>query len=112
MLVDGAMSVEIPAALARELGATHVISVYLPAPSSGVPDNLFGVVNRCFQILQHRCETDWRSESDLVISPDVSATDWDGFGCGAQLINVGESAALAALPVIRSWSLHDRSRAA
>ena len=32
LLVDGAMSVEIPALLARELGATHVISVSLPPP--------------------------------------------------------------------------------
>src|SRR5256886_11668763 len=30
LLVDGAMSIEIPALLARELGATHVVSVWLP----------------------------------------------------------------------------------
>ena len=35
LLVDGAMSMEIPAVVARELGATHVISVALPA--AGVP---------------------------------------------------------------------------
>jgi predicted acylesterase/phospholipase RssA len=47
LFVDGAISMEIPAALARRLGATHVISVYLPAPSSGAqPRNMFHVVNR------------------------------------------------------------------
>src|SRR5213593_2535875 len=37
LLVDGAMSVEIPARLARALGATHVISVYLPPPPCRKP---------------------------------------------------------------------------
>jgi len=103
-LVDGAMSIEIPAALARQLGATHVISVYLPAPDHGAePRNMFHVVNRCFQILQSRAEGNWRSDSDLVIAPDVGGTEWDGFGRGAQLIEAGEAAALAALPDIEKW---------
>ena len=37
LLVDGAMSMEIPAVVARELGATHVISVALPAPACRRP---------------------------------------------------------------------------
>src|SRR5262249_49377599 len=57
LLIDGAMSVEIPALLARELGATHVVSVHLPAPSCGrPPGDVFQVVRRCFQIMQVRCE--------------------------------------------------------
>jgi NTE family protein len=109
LLVDGAMSMEIPAALARQLGATHVISVYLPAPSSGAqPRNVFHVVNRCFQILQSQAEANWRSETDLVIAPDVGGTEWDGFGRGAELIEAGEAAALAALPDIQRWLLRRR----
>jgi NTE family protein len=104
LLVDGAMSVEIPAALARQLGATHVVSVYLPAPStSAQPRNIFQVVNRCFQILQGRSEENWRNETDLVIAPDVTGMDWDAFGRGSQLIEAGEAAALAALPDIQDW---------
>jgi NTE family protein len=103
-LVDGAMSVEIPAALARQLGATHVISVHLPAPSPDVqPRNLFQVVNRCFQILQSRSEDHWRRESDLVLAPDVGGLDWNAFGRGPQLIEAGETAARTALPEIRQW---------
>src|SRR5690349_2365354 len=42
LLVDGAISMEIPAALARHLGATHVISVHLPAQAPDkVPTNVF-----------------------------------------------------------------------
>jgi NTE family protein len=104
LLVDGAMSMEIPALLARELGATHVISVHLPAQAGDrPPSNVFQVVNRCFQIMQVRTEDSWRKDSDLIISPDVTQIEWDGFGCGPEMIKAGEEAALAALPRVRSW---------
>ncbi len=104
LLVDGAMSMEIPAQLARRLGATHVIAVHLPAHGNGtLPSNIFQVVNRCFQILQSRTEESWRSHSDLVISPDVRGVHWDAFGCGPELLQAGEAAALAALPAIQRW---------
>ena len=104
LLVDGAMSMGIPAALARHLGATHVISVNLPAAAPcALPSNMFQVVNRCFQILQSRFEDSWRSETDLVIAPDVRGVGWNAFGLGPQLIQAGEAAALVALPKIQEW---------
>src|SRR5213078_3099415 len=60
LLVDGAMSMEIPALLARELGATHVVSVHLPAPSCRrPPTDVFQVIRRCFQIMQIHNEDGW-----------------------------------------------------
>ena len=104
LLVDGAMSMEIPAGLARELGATHVISVYLPAaPPQNMPKNVFEVVNRCFQIMQTRIEDEWRAESDLIITPDVRSVAWDGFESGQAMVEAGEAAAEAAIPKILSW---------
>jgi len=104
LLVEGAMSMELPALLARQLGATHVISVHLPAQASHLaPANIFQVVNRCFQIMQGRSEQDWRNDSDLVVTPDVRAVDWDGFGCGQELLMAGEEAASAAVPKIQAW---------
>ena len=104
LLVDGAMSIEIPALLARELGATHVISVWLPPPPCRRPPaDLVQVIRRCFQIMQGRNESGWRHESDLVITPDLKAIEWNGFEAGPELLNAGEEAALAALPAIRSW---------
>ena len=104
LLVDGAMSMEIPALLARQMGATHVISVHLPvAPGDRPPGNVFQVVNRCFQIMQSRNEHAWRNDSDLVIAPDVCGIDWDGFLHGPALLKAGEAAALAAIPKIQSW---------
>ncbi|HEY1338836.1 MAG TPA: patatin-like phospholipase family protein [Bryobacteraceae bacterium] len=104
LLVDGAMSMEVPALLARHLGATHVISVHLPAQGpQRPPTNMFQVVNRCFQIMQMRTEQSWRQHSDLVIAPDVRDVEWDGFTNAAQLLQAGEEAALAALPQIETW---------
>jgi NTE family protein len=113
LLVDGAMSVEIPAGLARQLGATHVISVYLPAPGAELePRNVFQVVNRCFQILQRQSEDQWRDETDLVITPDVREQDWNSFAQGPRLIGAGEAAARAALPQVQEWLSPLRQRAA
>ena len=103
LLVDGAMSTEIPSVLARELGATHVIAVHLAAAPSRPPSDVFQVIRRCFQIMQTRSESGWRHASDLVISPQLSGIEWDGFECGPALVNAGEAAALAALPTIGSW---------
>jgi NTE family protein len=104
LLVDGAMSIEIPAVLARELGATHVISVAVPAPPlCRPPGDVFQVVRRCFQIMQRHSESSWRNASDLVLVPDLKSIEWNGFDAGRELVNAGEAAAMAALPAIQSW---------
>ena len=110
LLVDGAMSMEIPALQARELGATHVISVALPAPKiRRPPSDVFQVIRRCFQIMQGRSERGWREVSDLVIAPDLGTIEWDSFESGPDMVKAGEAAALAALPVIESWFLEESS---
>ena len=104
LLVDGAMCMEVPAQLARKMGATHVISVCLPMQGPAVvPSNMLQVVNRCFQILQSRAEESWRRHSDVIIAPDVTGVAWDGFKSGEEMIEAGERAAEAALPQIRKW---------
>ena len=59
-----------------------------------------------FQILQGLAEDNWRSETDLVIAPDVRGIDWDAFGHGPRLIETGETAAAAAVPRIQQWFSH------
>jgi NTE family protein len=103
-LVDGAMSTEVPAVLARKMGATHVISVCLPMHAPGIaPQNMLQVVNRCFQILQTRAEESWRGDSDLIIKPNFASVQWDGFRSGREMIEAGEKAAMDAMPEIRKW---------
>jgi len=107
--VDGAISMEIPALLARQLGATHVVSVHLPtAAEAPVPRNIFQVVNRCIQILQTQTEDAWLKDTDLTIVPDVCGVHWDGFESGPALLQAGEAAALAALPQIQAWKPGER----
>ena len=103
-LVDGAMSMEVPALVARKLGATRVISVHLPMQEQGsAPQNMFQVVNRSFQIMQKHMEDGWRRMSDIVIVPKVDAVQWDEFASAQMLIEAGEKAAEKALPQILAW---------
>jgi len=103
-LVDGAMSVEVPALLARKMGATRVISVCIPNQDEGFePRHMFEVINRCFQIMMANNEEIWRKHSDLVLLPDVGAIPWDGFENAKRMIEAGENAAERALPQIREW---------
>ena len=90
-LVDGAMTMEVPAPVLRGMGATHVISVSLPVNGEGFsPRNMFQVVNRCFQIMQTRTEHNWRRASNVVIQPNVSELAWDSFDSAERLIESGE----------------------
>ncbi len=105
LMVDGAISTEVPALLTRLLGATRVISVHLPMQgAAAMPANMFHVINRCFQIMHSRTEITWRQHSDLVIEPDVRGMEWDAFESGMQLIKAGEEAATQALPHIQAWT--------
>jgi len=105
LLVDGAIGIEVPALLARLLGATHVISLHLPMQgAAAMPTNMFHVINRCFQILHSRTEITWRQHSDLVIEQDVRGMEWDAFDSAAQLLKAGEEAARLALPRIQAWA--------
>jgi NTE family protein len=113
LLVDGAMSMCVPAGLARQLGATHVISVTVPPGiPAGQPSNLCQVVSRCLQIMQRHTDDRWRAESDLVIAPEVSDVEWHRFERAEQLIEAGERAGTAAVPEILSWLENERPLAA
>jgi NTE family protein len=103
-LVDGAMTVEVPAEFARTMGANRVISVCIPNQDETFqPHNMFEVINRCFQIMMARNDARWRSYSDLILTPDVANIPWDGFANAKRMVEAGEAAAEAALPKIREW---------
>ncbi len=103
-LVDGAIAMEVPARPLRDLGATHIISIHLPSPPGcGDPGSMFSVVNRCFQVMSVRLEQEWRRCSNLVITPALGDAAWDSFESAAQMVQLGEQAATAALPTIQQW---------
>ncbi|HML16863.1 MAG TPA: patatin-like phospholipase family protein [Bryobacteraceae bacterium] len=103
-LVDGMISMDVPAAPLRRMGATHVISVALPLPTETVdPQNMLSVVTRCFQIMTARTESQWRRHSNLVITPDVKEIAWNSFESAGALVQAGERAARQVLPQILRW---------
>ena len=71
--VDGAITVEVPSALAHMMGATHVISGFIPNQDETADPclTLAQVISRSFQIMISRSEEGWRRYSDLVINADV-----------------------------------------
>jgi len=103
-LVDGFVSMEVPAAPLRQMGCTHIISVHIPSPTdcSGF-GNMLAVVNRCFQVMSVRTERDWRRHSNIVIAPQVADLSWNSFADAKSLVESGERAALSALPAIKKW---------
>ncbi len=103
-LVDGMISMDVPAAPLRRMGATRVISVALPTPNETVdPQNMLSVVTRCFQIMTARTESTWRRHSNIVITPEVKDIGWNSFASAEHLIEAGERAAAAVLPQVQAW---------
>jgi NTE family protein len=103
-LVDGMISMDVPAAPLRRMGASHIVSVAIPTPTETVdPQNMLSVVTRCFQIMNARTESQWRRHSNVVISPEVHDVGWNAFESASDLIEAGERAARAALPQILKW---------
>jgi len=104
VLVDGMVTMDVPAPPLRTMGATHVIAISLPSPAAAFdPQDMLSVVSRSFQILTQRTESQWRRSADLVLTPDVRNMGWDGFDNADKLIEAGEKAARAALPIIQRW---------
>jgi NTE family protein len=104
MLVDGMVAMEVPAKPLLEIGVTHVVSVYLPADDESVDTlSLVAVVNRCFQLMSSRMESEWRRYSDEVIVPRCSGVGWDSFENVRQTVASGEAAARAIIPRVREW---------
>jgi len=104
MYVDGSITIEVPAQLARTMGASHVIGVCIPNQDETFePTNMFQVVSRSFQIMMSQNEEAWRKRSDIVLMPDVGAIPWDGFDNAMRMVEAGERAAEEALPQIREW---------
>ena len=103
-LVDGMISMDVPAAPLRRMGATHVVSVTLPVPPEVVdPRNMLSVVTRCFQIMNSRTESQWKRYTNVVIAPEVWDFGWNSFESSQRLIDAGERAARAMLPQILKW---------
>jgi len=105
LLVDGMLAHSLPSQPVRDMGADRVIAVNLKgswAQGDG-PRHIFDVIGQCFSIAQKfNCEQS-RQCADLIIEPDVTGYRYDDFEHSAELVQIGEAAARAAVPEIRKW---------
>jgi NTE family protein len=104
LLVDGFVSMEVPAAPLLQMGVNKVISVAIPSQEGGEDyGNMLSVVSRCFQLMSARTENSWRRYSNVVITPPVADMSWDSFANAKRMIELGEQSAMAAMPEIKRW---------
>ncbi|MBV9670347.1 MAG: patatin-like phospholipase family protein [Acidobacteriales bacterium] len=104
MMVDGLLAHSVPAAPLKKMGADRVISVHFSAHwVKASPRHVLDIIGQCFSIAQANMSSVWRAHTDCLIEPNVDAFAFDEFSKTPQLVAVGEAAARAVLPEIRSW---------
>jgi NTE family protein len=102
-LADGFLTQAAPAEAVRELGAELVISVYLdPGLLDERPRNTIEIISRSFSIIQTYLVQPWRTQTDILIQPDVNNVLWYEFVKTPQLVAAGRAATEAALPRIKA----------
>lgn len=102
-LADGGLVAPVPTRAVRDLGAKHVIGVFVGVQDGtrGAPSNIFQVVCRAVNAAQkHQLEV-WERYADLVLRPDVQSLAWDDFDRADEAIEAGAAAARRALPRIQ-----------
>lgn len=114
LLVDGMLAHSLPSQPVRDMGADRVIAVNLRSKWTGQegPRHIFDVIGQCFAIAQKMNCTESRKCADLVIEPDVTGYRYDDFEHSAELVEIGEEAARAAIPDIRKWMEPAKSKKA
>lgn len=107
LLVDGALTDNLPVRAARDLGADYVLAVDIMPPLDGSyePVDIRDVLLLSLNIVQHESEIG-RGDADLVITPDVVRVSMSDFSQVQQAYDAGVAAAEAALPTL----LHDLGR--
>ena len=105
LYADGDLSNPLPARIARQLGARKVIAidVIYPPADSARPRSPLGVLFQTVLVQTWRLKEAELGAADLVIRPDIPATENQyGFGDREMMIAAGEAAARRALPALRA----------
>jgi NTE family protein len=105
LMVDGLLAHPVPTTPLKQMGADKVIAVYFKSHWIGEsgPKHFMEVIGQCFSIAQSRMCGQWQLHADAILEPHVSDFAYDAFHQAAELVKVGEAAAVAALPGIRAW---------
>ncbi len=101
-LVDGGLLNNLPADVARAMGADVVVAVELNAQGFAPtpPKNVLDILYRCFLIvLRHSHE--YSRQADVLIAPDLEGKGYADLKHLDEMIALGEAAARMALPRLK-----------
>ncbi len=101
--IDGMLAYSVPTTPLRVMGAEKVLGIYLSAhwTQHRPPRHLFEVIGQCFSIAQAKMSDVWKRDADLVLEPDVNGFSYDRFDRANELIALGRTAVLPAIPELR-----------
>jgi NTE family protein len=103
LLVDGALTNNVPALLTRDMGADVVVAVDLQRRrwKDKPPTNILTYAVQAQAIHVHWSIKNRKIAADVVIQPDFSGVRALDFSAAEDLVRCGEEAARKALPAIR-----------
>ena len=103
LYVDGQVSSPVPVTVARRLGADIVIAVDVTFPSDHADiANTASVLFQSFTIATQRIKDHELGQATVVIRPDIKTSGQLGLSDRDWLIDAGDKAARAALPVLQA----------
>ena len=110
LLVDGSVADNFPIEAVRTMGANRVVAVdvSLDFEEDLEIDNVIDLVIRSAQISARHLDEHLKRKADLVIKPTIGNVHWSEFGRYKELIQLGEDAALRALPDIQQLRVERR----
>ena len=102
LLVDGALSDNVPTGVARDLGADLVIAVDVSAPPKELSEDsgVLDVLGRLTDMMLSQDEEDARAPPDVLIRPILQGIEAGDFSRFEDAIAAGRTGALLALPDI------------
>lgn len=103
LLVDGGLVDNLPAGVAREMGADVVVAVDVQSPplETGQYEDIIGVASQVTNVLSNQINAGHRRPADLLIRPDLGRHSFSDYSGLDGLIARGYEAARRALPAIR-----------
>ena len=102
MLVDGALSENLPLTPLYEMGAEIKIGVNLSSnPVKIRPQNILEVIGNSYTVLSRHRDVNLNSLADVIIEPDLNKFNATKFKDADQILEEGYNAALKAIPEIQ-----------
>jgi len=113
LLVDGGLSIPVPAGLVRGMGADIVIAVNLDADYfSDIQDSNFGfyrIANNSIKLLRYNLSSSNIRDADIIINPKVGKVGWNKFIDSKSVILAGEEAMQLSILQLKELIKHKSS---